>query len=266
MEQERSRFRDFIRAFWPNWFAMMSGGPSVPAAIIAYYVDNPWAKVALWATAFGCLILAAYLVWRAERQKAMRLAEQVTPKFKLSFDQEKRGIVPAVLVIPWVGATTTRASYIRICVTATSARIVKDCHGFIVMLEKRMSENETFLHVPLPQSVPLVREKFEVVPRIPSHIDFMIAAENGKFMPVPGVIPWPNVVQNAFDDHATYRFTIVVNGDGVSEEPICVEIDWRGQWDKIVARQIIRESAECQPVNSSASKRLARIRDFLHVS
>jgi hypothetical protein len=48
-------------------------------------------------------------------------------------------------------------------------------------------------------------------------------------------VPTPFTLERALDDNATYRFTIEVNGDGISET-IQVEVDWTGKWDSIVAR------------------------------
>jgi hypothetical protein len=81
---ERPTFRDFASAFWRNWFALMSGSPSVPVAIFAFYLENQIAKLALWATAAGCLILSAYQLWKPERTKAVELQSQLA---KISEDR-----------------------------------------------------------------------------------------------------------------------------------------------------------------------------------
>jgi hypothetical protein len=58
----------------------MSAGPSVPAAILALYVDNKWAQGALWLTAALCVVLTAYRMWRREHDKVVALTEQINAR------------------------------------------------------------------------------------------------------------------------------------------------------------------------------------------
>jgi hypothetical protein len=76
---DRTHFREireFALAYWNNWFAIMSGGPSVPAAVLAFFVESDTAKSWLWATAAFCIILSSFFVWRTERRKVDELQEQ----------------------------------------------------------------------------------------------------------------------------------------------------------------------------------------------
>lgn len=92
-EHPQARFRDFLRAFWPNWFALMSGGPSVPLAIWAFFVENNTAKIGLWITTAVCALLSAYFVWRPERKSVIDLTEKIRPKLKCTFDRSDSGCV-----------------------------------------------------------------------------------------------------------------------------------------------------------------------------
>lgn len=74
---EPNYIREFVRAFGTNWFAVMSGGPSVPFAIWALFVQNETARVGLWLTAAGCIVLSAFFVWRAERKEVVDLRMRV---------------------------------------------------------------------------------------------------------------------------------------------------------------------------------------------
>ncbi len=74
---DRPTFQNFAKAFWRSWFALMSGIPSVPVAIGAFYLENTIAKIALWVTAAGCLILSAYSLWKTERTKVQDLQTQL---------------------------------------------------------------------------------------------------------------------------------------------------------------------------------------------
>lgn len=60
---------DFVKAICSDWFSRMSGPISVPAAIVALWVDNDTAKILLGGTAFICLWITAYFVWKREREK-----------------------------------------------------------------------------------------------------------------------------------------------------------------------------------------------------
>ena len=70
-------FRKFASAFWRNWLSLMSGGPSVPLAILGFYLESPVAKILLWVTAGGCLVLSAYFLWRPERAKVVKLQNRL---------------------------------------------------------------------------------------------------------------------------------------------------------------------------------------------
>lgn len=175
------------------------------------------------------------------------LTEKTTPKFTVSFDQEHRGIVVAVerteIVQPGVyGGTRVTAgpsfsaSYLRISVIATSAVAIKNCQAFILFLEKQTNPNETFIHINLPQPIALASEPFDVMPSIPRMVDFMKASEQDNKLTRTGY--WPYALANCFSDTATYRFTIAVNGDGVTAKPIKVDVVWQGVWNRIPAHQV----------------------------
>jgi hypothetical protein len=74
---ERPTFRNFARAFFGNWLAWMSGGPSVPVALVGFYLENTIARIAFWIIAAGCLILSGYQLWKPERTKAIELQRQL---------------------------------------------------------------------------------------------------------------------------------------------------------------------------------------------
>jgi hypothetical protein len=71
------QFWDFLQAFWSNWFAIMSGGPSVPAAILAHFVQDKTAKAFLWLTVAASIFLSAYFVWQDEHGKRVTAEQRV---------------------------------------------------------------------------------------------------------------------------------------------------------------------------------------------
>jgi len=54
-----------------DWLARMSGPLSVPAAGAALWVSNDFAKTAFGLTAFVCLWVTAYRVWKPEHDKVV---------------------------------------------------------------------------------------------------------------------------------------------------------------------------------------------------
>jgi hypothetical protein len=63
---------DFTRAMFGDWLARMSGPASVPAAAFAFWVSNDTAKILLGLTAFVCLWLTAYRLWKSEHDKVVQ--------------------------------------------------------------------------------------------------------------------------------------------------------------------------------------------------
>ena len=79
-------------------------------------------------------------------------------------------------------------------------------------------------------------EPFEVMPKIPRMVDFMkVSEQDNKFIRTGY---WSHALAGVFIDKATYRFTIAVNGDGITATPIKVEVVWREEWNTISARQV----------------------------
>jgi hypothetical protein len=72
-----ARVQDFVRAYCANWFSLMSGGPSVPAAVLAVFVTNASAKILLGLTAAVLFIISSFFVWRAERIRVIALDKTV---------------------------------------------------------------------------------------------------------------------------------------------------------------------------------------------
>ena len=84
--------KEFWMALTSQWFTAMSGGLSVPLAIMAFFVPNETAKSVLALTATACFIVAAFSVWKSERllvisaNKRASLFEAMRPDIELIFD------------------------------------------------------------------------------------------------------------------------------------------------------------------------------------
>jgi hypothetical protein len=76
-------FRDFVDTFRAHWLAAMSGGLSVPFALVTAFVDNAPAKILFGALAFIGTWFAAYKIWSQERERIIKLEEELRPKIKI---------------------------------------------------------------------------------------------------------------------------------------------------------------------------------------
>ena len=68
MATAASDLKDFGKAILADWLARMSGPLSVPAAALALWVSNDTAKILLGLTAFVCLGVTAYRLWKQGRR------------------------------------------------------------------------------------------------------------------------------------------------------------------------------------------------------
>jgi hypothetical protein len=78
-----ANLKAFALALRAQWFAAMSGGFSVPFAAAAVFVDSKFGQLIFGALALGAAWLAAYRIWKAERERVLTLEEHLRPKIKL---------------------------------------------------------------------------------------------------------------------------------------------------------------------------------------
>ena len=67
---------NFTRAMWGAWLTRMSGPLSVPLAVATYFVSNEAAKILLGLSAFICLWVTAFFVWKREHDKVVERDQQ----------------------------------------------------------------------------------------------------------------------------------------------------------------------------------------------
>jgi hypothetical protein len=113
---------------------------------------------------------------------------------------------------------------------------VKGCRAYIVGLEKIRETDDKFIPIALPHGLWLREQPFDVLPGVPCTVDFLSSGNNIKPNKLTLTGESPLALRDVFDDVATYRFTIAVNAEGVTEQ-IRVDIEWSGQWDKITGCQ-----------------------------
>jgi hypothetical protein len=74
----------FFKAFSEDWLAKMSGPPTVPLTIAAFFVPNRLLKILLGTLAVLCAVVASYRVWAKEHMK-LEIAKQGRPVLTASF-------------------------------------------------------------------------------------------------------------------------------------------------------------------------------------
>jgi hypothetical protein len=234
--------RAFVLSFRGHLFAAMSGSASVPFTIAAAFVENKFAQLLFFFCALTCAGLAAFRVWKPERERVMELENKIGPKLALSFHPEAEGLVqtPVVIRRQDPGAVTpimqtTKSSYVRIRVEALSETTVTGCTAFLVGLEKS-SAGDAFVAIQLPHAI-LLRDSFDVPPKVWRTVDFLTATE-GQNKLAGASEGWPLSLLDAFNEvGTTYRCRLAVNGNGITSE-IKVDVIWRGQWDQITAFEV----------------------------
>jgi hypothetical protein len=68
--------------FRTHWLAAMSGGVSVPFTALTVFLDNKWAQLIFCCLAFVAVWVAAYRIWKPERERVLVLEKQLEPKLK----------------------------------------------------------------------------------------------------------------------------------------------------------------------------------------
>lgn len=74
-EQRRATAVAFLLALWREWVLLMGGTVSVIMAVVSTAANRPIPAWVFWAIAVGCLLVACYKAWAAERNETVRLAE-----------------------------------------------------------------------------------------------------------------------------------------------------------------------------------------------
>lgn len=226
---------DFLAAIRAEWMAAVSGGFGfIAAGFYAWFFPSEtafkvWSGISLIAVIWVC-----WRIWVVEHCKVLALEERLRPKFRVSFDQQRGGMVLA----KHGHSAGPDAYYFRICVEATDEAATIECRAYITALEKRTGAEHAFVHVQLPQAICLTNEPRKVGYGVSEQIDFIIANSSDNALHPAPTISWPLVLAEVFSEQSVYRFTFKVNGDGITAQAICVEVVWKGQWDRVGATQV----------------------------
>jgi len=205
-----------------------------------------WWIVILLVLVLAILMESTYRAITRRDGTITELTNTLTPKLQLSFNP-REGIDQTPVRVtqqdPGAVIATVReymATFVRIRVDALSKTTVRECRAFLVRLEKIRETDNAFIPITLPHSLSLRDAPFDVLPEVTCVVDFLSCSASNNKLVLTGQSPL--TLRDVFDDIATYRFTIAVNADDITEQ-IRVDIQWSGRWDKITGCQVIDPSA-----------------------
>lgn len=221
---------DFFHAMWSDWVARLSGPLSVPAAAMSYWVSNDIGKGIFAFTAFACVWVTAYRLWKP-------LEEQIRPKLKLSYAADKTFI--------HLDGSDKKQTYIR--VTNESKQdvdgaqvIVQDCR-FRRKQEDRWEPSHVIATINMswcsrPDSEP--GSKFGAIQLPPGDhlLDFITAPELGTHVSgtrVRGFVlenDYRHVNPPFFHNKGMYKFLMQVSSlDGGQADHLTLLVHWTGK-------------------------------------
>jgi len=171
------------------------------------------------------------------------LSGQLKPNFCLSFHPEAEGLHHAVVEVTNLatGIVERRfdATYVRVRLKSVSQTTAASCKLYITRLMKESADGISLSEIALPHSLYLKNEQpFDILPNITYTADFLCCASEDNLLKVPEC-NWPNALKTLLNETGTYHFTITANAGGISAS-ITVAVGWPGQWDKMVARQVLQ--------------------------
>jgi hypothetical protein len=183
---------------------------------------------------FGTAILAEPL-----RQRLFRA------RLKLEFGQSSNFITPA-----FFEETKHKGRYIRIRVMNTKQHLARSCRAFLINIEKQ-NEKGVFEQTQYYDSQQL---KWSAIPQAPfseidipygvnRYIDLLLteSATNTFRLCIEHFSFWLSVspgfeesrgAEKLLRQTGTFRFTILVSGDGIEPQVVRMVFLWRGEWDK----------------------------------
>jgi hypothetical protein len=228
MGDDSAGFWQFIRAFWPRWFSLMSGGLSVPLAIAAALVPDPHAQAALGGMAVVAFVSGAYAIWRAERQKVLRLETTMKPKLKCVFDH-----ADSLCDLDTHFTNGPRARYLRMRVETLNSGHVPGCAGRMVrVIAPSGVVKAAGLSLPFAQAESPDAVNKHIHDGIPEYLDIITILEDGRvFIPVH---KWnlPNAINadKIFADLGDYALEIAVITAHAPTLLVNATFRWTGDW------------------------------------
>lgn len=198
----------------------MSGGASVPFAVGAAFF-NDWQQI-LCVTAAACFFFfAAYLVWKAERERADGLALRLTPRIS----------VGPIRMQEALQTNETYVLYVQALISNISNTSIEDCRGHFIKVEANRGLpdecvfDESGYHLWSLVDLPSISLR----PNAPHYLNIALVrnvTNMGRFRPVvPTLANVPNGVLPMLFTPGTFRFHVVVSGRETVSQPFAVDIN-----------------------------------------
>ena len=162
------------------------------------------------------------------------------PRLKLEFENNGDFVVRT----PEGPNMQHEAHVVRTKVTNTSGRLAKSCRAFLINIE-RLDNSGKWERTVYSDSLQLgwsALENDRHSPRdlpknVPHYVDIVSALQStASFMPAVPTAPFRYA--NLWQSSDTYRFTIMVSGDGVKPASIGIRFKWIGAWDRIEVSEV----------------------------
>ena len=183
---------------------------------------------AIWVIVVLALLLFFFLSYANRKRK------ELVPKVDLAFDVVQTPTIIVAQVNGQLTQTPSNGTYARVRIETATKGIVKDCVAFVSKIEKKNNSSKKFEPIELPDPFLLTANPIIVYSNIPTFITFFQVGEDNVPQLPP---PWPLKLQGAFNEAASYRFTISVSAGGVTTDRQ-VEVNWPGAWDKVIVASI----------------------------
>jgi hypothetical protein len=240
-ETASAAWREVRAAYGTRWYAL---GLTI-AALVGWYDRlsgmlgmTEFIGIPNWMA--GVLIFAGWTTVTAILH-AVKLRKVITPNFAVSYP-EALGTVEALERVVVQGPSDSPvtvgeypANYVRVQIETTAPVVASGCLAFLTGLRFHPFGETAFGDIRLPQPVPLRDEPFNVYPGIPCLVDFVKATRTRVGDKLLVVRNWPLALSDRLDPEGVYEFSITVHGPGGTRQQV-VEIDWRGAFDTIAAR------------------------------
>lgn len=126
-------------------------------------------------------------------------------------------------------------NFINVSVANISGVNLEHCTAFLKGLSKNQEPSQFDKSIPLIWNFPQDSPEAKIVVGNELLVHVAIVGNKGHGLKLAGK-QW-NRLKNQFEDHAVYRFEVLVNS-GVSSQIITIEVDWKGEWDKFEAKEI----------------------------
>jgi hypothetical protein len=157
------------------------------------------------------------------------------PQLKLTFGTSQHFLTKTPEVSP---AGQHESLFVRIRVINKRATLAKSCRAYLVNVERKDASGQ-FAPTEYCESLQLAWSSqsdsftaFDLPRRVPHFVDIMSTRPTSSAFALATKVT-PSRYTQMLQTPGTYRFTVVVSGDGVKPATIRASICWTGVWDQV---------------------------------